>query len=154
MNTIICLLCRYYRAPELLLASTKYTTTVDLWSLGCVLAEMPLLQPLLAGEDSGDQLAEIVELIGVPSSSQLEAMGIEDVVLATAIGSIVVVTRDIDDISAAEKITNIVGHDYTGLGELIGTLLRYDPRERNTAKEIQEDTFFRQVRRRKGSITQ
>ena len=113
---------------------------------------MVLLHPLLAGEDSGDQLAEIVELIGVPSSSQLEAMGIEDVVLATAIGA-VVVTRDTADISGLEKITNIVGDEYLGLGELIGTVLRYDPQERGTAREVTEDNFFTHVRGRKDYTT-
>ena len=78
-------ICRFYRAPELLLGARDYGVTVDVWSLGCVLAEMALLRPLLEGEDTGDQLAVIVELLGPPSEAELAGMGAEDSVLASAV---------------------------------------------------------------------
>ena len=43
---------RWYRAPELLLAYTEYTSTVDVWSVGCILGELLKRRPLLAGSDS------------------------------------------------------------------------------------------------------
>ena len=43
---------RYYRAPELIFGSTKYDFTIDIWSAGCVLAEMIIGRPLFKGEDA------------------------------------------------------------------------------------------------------
>ena len=48
---------RWYRAPELLMGSSSYDTTMDLWSVGVLLAELWLGQPLFAGMSDGEQLA-------------------------------------------------------------------------------------------------
>ena len=50
-----------------------------------MIAEMILLRPLLEGEDTGDQLAVIVDLFGAPSDEEVSAMKIEDIILASAI---------------------------------------------------------------------
>ncbi|CAE7261638.1 GSK4 [Symbiodinium microadriaticum] len=65
---------RYYRAPELIFGATNYTTAVDLWSIGCVLAEMLRGRPLFPGENGVDQLVEIVKVLGSPSRRQVLAM--------------------------------------------------------------------------------
>mmetsp|Transcript_56360 Transcript_56360/g.123489 ORF Transcript_56360/g.123489 Transcript_56360/m.123489 type:complete len:354 (-) Transcript_56360:138-1199(-) len=65
---------RYYRAPELMFGSTDYTASIDIWSLGCVLAEMIIGQPLFPGESGVDQLIEIVKVLGSPTREQLIAM--------------------------------------------------------------------------------
>ena len=54
---------RYYRAPELIFGSTEYTTAIDMWSLGCVAAELLLGQPLFPGESGVDQLVEIIKCV-------------------------------------------------------------------------------------------
>ncbi|XP_043288783.1 cyclin-dependent kinase 4 [Venturia canescens] len=56
----------WYRAPEVLLGC-PYATPVDLWSVGCILAEINRLQPLFPGTSEGDQLDKIFQLIGTPS---------------------------------------------------------------------------------------
>ncbi|CAB3409442.1 unnamed protein product [Caenorhabditis bovis] len=56
---------RFYRAPEVILG-TKYGMPIDMWSLGCILAELLTGYPLLPGEDENDQLALIIELLGMP----------------------------------------------------------------------------------------
>ncbi|KAL0649510.1 hypothetical protein Bca4012_092201 [Brassica carinata] len=53
---------RYYRAPELIFGVTEYTTAIDIWSAGCVLAEFLLGQPLFPGESGVDQLVEIIKM--------------------------------------------------------------------------------------------
>jgi len=58
---------RYYRSPELILGSTNYSTSVDLWSAGCVFGEMILGQPLFTGKDGINQLVEIIKVIGTPT---------------------------------------------------------------------------------------
>ncbi|KAJ7531174.1 hypothetical protein O6H91_14G035200 [Diphasiastrum complanatum] len=55
---------RYYRAPELIFGATEYTTAIDIWSVGCVLAELLLGQvPLFPGESGVDQLVEIIKVL-------------------------------------------------------------------------------------------
>lgn len=65
---------RYYRAPELIFGATNYTTSIDIWSLGCVFAELLIGQPLFPGESSVDQLVEIIKVLGTPSREEIEAM--------------------------------------------------------------------------------
>mmetsp|Transcript_23656 Transcript_23656/g.50494 ORF Transcript_23656/g.50494 Transcript_23656/m.50494 type:complete len:343 (+) Transcript_23656:102-1130(+) len=65
---------RYYRAPELILSAPHYGTAVDLWSAGCILAELLINQPLFTGEDGVSQLVAIMEILGTPSRHELYAM--------------------------------------------------------------------------------
>ncbi|KAL9322371.1 hypothetical protein ACSQ67_010424 [Phaseolus vulgaris] len=65
---------RYYRAPELIFGATEYTTSVDIWSAGCVLAELLLGQPLFPGENQVDQLVEIIKVLGTPTREEIRCM--------------------------------------------------------------------------------
>mmetsp|Transcript_95360 Transcript_95360/g.199496 ORF Transcript_95360/g.199496 Transcript_95360/m.199496 type:complete len:362 (+) Transcript_95360:131-1216(+) len=65
---------RYYRAPELILGNISYTTAVDVWSAGCVFAEMIIGQPLFTGNDGIDQLVQIVKVMGTPTKEDVQAM--------------------------------------------------------------------------------
>ncbi|KAL2080033.1 hypothetical protein ACEWY4_023826 [Coilia grayii] len=56
----------WYRAPEVLLQSS-YATPVDLWSVGCIFAEMFRRRPLFQGKSDVDQLGKIFDVVGVPS---------------------------------------------------------------------------------------
>ena len=63
--TYIC--SRYYRAPELVLGCAEYTTKIDVWSAGCVIAEMITMHPLFDGDDNLDQIAKIIKVLGPPT---------------------------------------------------------------------------------------
>jgi glycogen synthase kinase 3 beta len=65
---------RYYRAPELIFGSTDYTTAIDVWSQGCVGAELLIGQPLFPGESGVDQLVEIIKVLGTPTREEISAM--------------------------------------------------------------------------------
>ena len=56
---------RYYRAPEIILG-LNYTTAIDVWSLGCILAELHAGSPIFAGENEADQMFCIMEYCGLP----------------------------------------------------------------------------------------
>mmetsp|Transcript_24576 Transcript_24576/g.48849 ORF Transcript_24576/g.48849 Transcript_24576/m.48849 type:complete len:293 (-) Transcript_24576:68-946(-) len=57
----------WYRAPDVLLGSRKYSTPVDVWSIGCIFAEMANGRPLVTGTSEGDQLDRIFRLLGTPT---------------------------------------------------------------------------------------
>jgi len=62
---------RFYRAPEVIVGA-RYSTAIDMWSFGCILAELLTGYPLLPGEDEGDQLACMIELLGMPPQRLLD----------------------------------------------------------------------------------
>lgn len=53
---------RFYRAPELILGATDYTTAIDVWSAGCVFAELLTGHPIFPGISGVDQLVEIIKV--------------------------------------------------------------------------------------------
>jgi serine/threonine protein kinase len=70
-NNVITL---WYRPPELLLGSTTYSTTVDIWSTGCVLAELEMGRPFLPGRTEIEQLDYIFRTIGTPTDENWPGM--------------------------------------------------------------------------------
>ena len=68
---------RYYRAPELIFGETEYSPAIDVWSTGCVIAELVLGTPLFPGESAVDQLVEIIKILGTPTKQQIQAMNPE-----------------------------------------------------------------------------
>ena len=59
----------WYRAPEILLGSPHYSTPVDMWSIGCIFAEMVRQKPLFPGESEIDQLIKIFSVLGTPNEN-------------------------------------------------------------------------------------
>mmetsp|Transcript_9021 Transcript_9021/g.40857 ORF Transcript_9021/g.40857 Transcript_9021/m.40857 type:complete len:227 (-) Transcript_9021:1957-2637(-) len=64
---------RWYRAPEILLGSTRYTFGVDMWSSGCILGELLGGKPIFPGTSTMNQLDRIMEVTGRPSFDDLRA---------------------------------------------------------------------------------
>ncbi|VDM16204.1 unnamed protein product, partial [Wuchereria bancrofti] len=58
---------RWYRAPEILLRSTSYNSPIDIWALGCIMAELYMLRPLFPGTSELDQLFKIITILGTPN---------------------------------------------------------------------------------------
>ena len=63
---------RFYRAPEVILGG-KYGMPIDMWSFGCILAELLTGYPLFPGEDEADQLSCMMEILGMPPAKLLES---------------------------------------------------------------------------------
>ncbi|WWD19625.1 hypothetical protein CI109_104087 [Kwoniella shandongensis] len=68
---------RWYRAPEVMLSNRRYTTAIDVWSIGCILAELLGGKPIFKGKDYVDQLNLILETLGTPDDETLAKVGSE-----------------------------------------------------------------------------
>ncbi|KAM5288759.1 mitogen-activated protein kinase 12 isoform 2-T2 [Ctenodactylus gundi] len=65
---------RWYRAPEVILNWMHYTQTVDIWSVGCIMAEMITGKTLFKGSDHLDQLKEIMKVTGTPPTEFVQKL--------------------------------------------------------------------------------
>mmetsp|Transcript_35708 Transcript_35708/g.85943 ORF Transcript_35708/g.85943 Transcript_35708/m.85943 type:complete len:368 (+) Transcript_35708:38-1141(+) len=65
---------RFYRAPELIFGAVDYSFSIDIWSLGCVMAEMMLLHPIFPGDSGITQLVEMMKILGTPTLNELHCM--------------------------------------------------------------------------------
>lgn len=70
---------RYYRAPEIMLTWQKYDVEVDIWSAGCIFAEMLEGKPLFPGKDHVNQFSIITELLGTPPDDVISTICSENV---------------------------------------------------------------------------
>ncbi|KAG2184257.1 hypothetical protein INT44_009272 [Umbelopsis vinacea] len=68
---------RWYRAPEIMLSFQNYTKAIDMWSVGCIFAEMLGGKPLFKGRDYVDQLNQILGILGTPDEATLRRVGSE-----------------------------------------------------------------------------
>lgn len=120
----------WYRAPELLLGTKRYTPSVDMWSAGLVLAEMLLSVPCLTGETSIEQLSLIIKLIGSPTPVDLASL--------TALGCPELI-RWRQQGPASGRADNMerkfLAETSIGTVNVLKGLLRWDPHARWTAAE-------------------
>lgn len=78
---------RYYRAPEIMLTWQKYDVEVDIWSAGCIFAEMLEGKPLFPGKDHVNQFSIITELLGTPPDDVIQTICSENVRFAESLNS-------------------------------------------------------------------
>ncbi|KAK1349172.1 cell division control protein 2-like [Heracleum sosnowskyi] len=119
----------WYRAPEVLLGTTHYSTAVDMWSVGCIFAEMARRQALFPGDSEFQQLLHIFRLLGTPSEKQWPGVSSlrdwhvyprwEPQNLARAVPSL-----DADGV------------------DLLSRMLKYDPADRISAKAAMDHAYF------------
>lgn len=150
---------RFYRSPEVLLGCS-YSTEIDMWSLGCILVEMHTGEPLFSGQDEGDQIVKIYELLGPPPHHMIQAgtKGLK-YFRANAEGTGYVLRdpprnvkhRSLNEILGVEtggpdgRRLNEPGHsvtDYLKLKDLILKMLAYSPAERITPFQAISHSFF------------
>lgn len=61
---------RWYRAPEILLRSTNYSTPIDIFAVGAIMAELYTMRPLFPGSSEIDQIYKICQVLGTPSKAK------------------------------------------------------------------------------------
>jgi cell division cycle 2-like protein len=126
----------WYRAPELLLGTANYASSIDVWSVGCIYGEILLTKPLFAGKSEIDQLAKIFDLTGSP----------DDGLFAYATPAM----REALKFKLAEaRWREVFSEDRlpdSGLA-LLEDLLECLPERRVSANEALQDRFFREAPR-------
>lgn len=120
----------WYRAPEILLGARKYSTPVDIWSIGCIFAEMVMRAPLFPGDSEIDQLHKIFYALGTPTDEMWRGVS------------------ELPDYSTrfpnwhrrhiGETVKNL---DSQGL-DLLSQMLAYDPTKRITANAALTHPYF------------
>nr|XP_030705272.1 cyclin-dependent kinase 10 isoform X3 [Globicephala melas] len=123
----------WYRAPELLLGTTTQTTSIDMWAVGCILAELLAHKPLLPGASEIHQVDLIVQLLGTPSENIWP--GFSQLPL-------------VSQYSLRKQPYNNLKHKFPWLSEaglrLLNLLFMYDPKKRATAGDCLESSYFKE----------
>lgn len=122
----------WYRAPDVLMGSRKYSTPVDIWSVGCIFAEMANGRPLVAGTSEADQLDRIFRLLGTPKLADYP--GIVD--LPEYSPDLPPYPPPRNGLASLVPTLDAEGID------LLSLMLQYDPARRVTAQAALEHPFF------------
>ncbi|QRW12774.1 mitogen activated protein kinase [Ceratobasidium sp. AG-Ba] len=116
---------RWYRAPEIMLSFANYTTAIDVWSIGCILAELLGGKPIFKGRDYVDQLNQILHHLGTPSEDTLRRVGsprAQDYIRSLPIKPRI-------------PFSHLYPHANPLAIDLLGKLLAFDPAKRISCEE-------------------
>jgi len=123
----------WYRAPEILLGARKYSTPVDIWSIGCIFAEMVMRRPLFIGDSEIDEIFKIFQVLGTQTEQTWPGV----TTLPNYLRSYP--NWPIKDIRATVTRLDDVGLD------LLSQMLVCDPSGRITARAALQHPFFEGV---------
>ncbi|XWS69202.1 hypothetical protein CRYUN_Cryun04dG0159300 [Craigia yunnanensis] len=131
----------WYRAPELLLGAREYSTAIDVWSLGCIMAELLLKEPLFNGKTEFDQLDKIFRTLGTPNEtiwpgfSKLPGVKVN------------FVKHQYNLLRKKFPATSFTGTPVLSDAgfDLLNKLLTFDPEKRITAEAALNHEWFREV---------
>ncbi|ONK56549.1 uncharacterized protein A4U43_C10F9950 [Asparagus officinalis] len=160
----------WYRAPEILLGSRQYSTPVDMWSVGCIFAEMVNKRPLFAGDSEIDELFKIFRVLGTPNEDTWPGVtSLPDFKstfpkwpprdLATVVPNLEPAGLDllslkeslINDLYVARKCFSMNQLKESLLGMLLSTntsrkMLQYEPAKRIIARHALEHEYFKELK--------
>ena len=123
---------RYYRAPECILKSTNYNSPIDIWGLGCIMAEMYTHpQPLFCGANEKEVLFRICSILGTPTH-EIWNDGIRQ---ANIIGMKFPTCPGTD-------LEKVIPEASSEAIDLMKQMIQWDPNKRATAKKLLEHPFF------------
>ncbi|ETO32077.1 hypothetical protein RFI_05040, partial [Reticulomyxa filosa] len=125
----------WYRPPDVLLGSKHYNTSVDMWSIGCIFAEMLTGRPLFPGTSEKDQLHKIFQLLGTPTTDVWSGME-----------NLPQYKPDFPIYEAKDLGKLFTMLDSTGV-DILKSFLQHDPDKRISAAEAMNHPFLADVRR-------
>lgn len=123
----------WYRAPDVLLGSRKYSTPIDIWSAGCIFAEMVTGKPLFPGGNAMDQLHHIFQILGTPDER-----------IFPQVKELPEWNDEFPQYSAQDIRDVVPGLDDAGY-DLLEKMLQYDPNRRITADQALQHPFFQEL---------
>mmetsp|Transcript_36739 Transcript_36739/g.57713 ORF Transcript_36739/g.57713 Transcript_36739/m.57713 type:complete len:438 (-) Transcript_36739:139-1452(-) len=123
----------WYRSPELLLGCTKYRCEPDMWSVGCIFAELLQHKPLFPGKGEIDQMLKIFKTLGSPTPQIWEGLNDLPNVAKTNFPK-----QPFNYLRKTFPATFLTESGY----DLLNKMLTYDPKKRITAKEALEHPYF------------
>ncbi|XP_061338695.1 cyclin-dependent kinase G-2-like isoform X2 [Gastrolobium bilobum] len=131
----------WYRAPELLLGTKQYSTAIDMWSLGCIMAELLSKEPLFNGKAEFDQLDKIFRILGTPNESIWPGFSELPRVKVNF------VKHQYNLLRKKFPATSFTGSPVLSDSgfDLLNKLLTYDPKKRITAEAALNHEWFREV---------
>ncbi|XP_030760187.1 mitogen-activated protein kinase 15 [Sitophilus oryzae] len=124
---------RWYRAPEILIANRRYTKGIDMWSLGCILAEMSGGKPIFPGTSTVNQVEKIMAAIPTPSLDDINQVCISGVG-----SSMIKNASSVSKTPIQSMLGSSVPHDAIAL---INRLLVFNPHKRLKADEALEHEY-------------
>ncbi|KNE89878.1 hypothetical protein PSHT_01166 [Puccinia striiformis] len=125
----------WYRAPELLLGAESYTTAIDLWSIGCIFAELILREPIFPGAGEIDQIGKIFKLLGRPTDEIWP--GFKSLPNALKF--------DLNAIQPYSTLRQKFRYVTESGMDLMNKLLTYDPLQRISADEALKHPYFKRI---------
>ena len=125
-------IARWYRAPEIILNPNDYTKAVDVWSIGCIFAELLGRQPLFPSDNYLDELQKVISVLGSPSESDLEF--IKDEKVKNFVNKLARRTKQI--FSVMFPTANPVALD------LLGKMLTFSPTKRYNVEQCLSHPYF------------
>ncbi|KAI7827720.1 kinase-like domain-containing protein [Kickxella alabastrina] len=131
----------WYRAPELLLGAKGYSTAVDMWSLGCIFAELFVHKPFWQGRGEIDQIGKIFAAIGVPTQESWP--GFDSLPNAKMFRFSQRPDSD-SQYGLTSRLRGCAGVTGSAL-DLMRRMLTLDPRQRITAEEAINHPYFAEV---------
>lgn len=131
----------WYRAPELLLGTKEYSTAIDMWSLGCIMAELLAKEPLFPGKTEVDQLDKIFRILGTPNEKIWPGFAKLRGVKANF------VKQPYNKLREKFPPTSFTGRPTLSEAgfDLLNKLLTYDPEKRITAEDALNHPWFQEV---------
>jgi len=120
----------WYRSPEVLLGSRHYSTPIDLWSVGCIFAEISSGRPLFPGKNDKDQLLKIFQILGTPTEKEWPGM----VDLPEY--------RPNYTVYKGQNLAKLIPLKQSGQ-DLLQAFLHYDPAKRISAVKAIEHPYFK-----------
>mmetsp|Transcript_30113 Transcript_30113/g.70061 ORF Transcript_30113/g.70061 Transcript_30113/m.70061 type:complete len:413 (-) Transcript_30113:72-1310(-) len=130
MTEYVC--TRWYRAPEVLCSWTDYSGAIDVWSMGCIFAEMHTGQPVFPGSNTQEQLDLIIGLLGSPMGDEITKIPHEK--CQRWIMSLPTM--------AAKSLGTVFDSMSEDAQEILARMLRWDPDKRATVTDCLEDPFL------------